>query len=103
MPAIGQTRQHGEFALQQINKERGENERVNETEINRRGKEEDTELLKQTEREREDGQNGGEVLHHPVTLCSTGHSAPGLLYPPLAINHLIQSLLNRQPATSHPN
>jgi len=69
------------------------------------------ELLKETERERERGkerrgdrlEDGGGGLYHPVTLCSPGHTAPGLLYPPLAINHLILSLLNRQPAPPHPN
>ena len=59
-------------------------------------------MLKETERERGKGwrmgwrMEGG--LYHPVTLCSPGHTAPGLLYPPPAINHLILSLLNRQPA-----
>lgn len=37
---IGQTRRRGGFTLQQINKERGENKRVNETEMERGGERE---------------------------------------------------------------
>lgn len=50
----GQTRRRGEFTLQRINKERGENERVNETEMERGGK-----RKRAGERKREVREGGG--------------------------------------------
>lgn len=100
----GQREKCGDFVLQQIYKESGENERVNETEMKRGEKERscwNREI--KVEREEKNGMESGVGLHHRVTLCSPSHTAPGLLYPPLAINHLILSLLNRQPARPHPN
>lgn len=48
---VGQIRKHGEFALQEINKERGETERVNETEMKRGEKR----TLRDIKTKREDG------------------------------------------------
>lgn len=68
------------------------------------GKEAQSKLLKKTKKqERGEKRKGGGGLQNPVTLHSPGHAAPGLLYPPPAINHLILSLLNQQPAPPHPN
>lgn len=60
----------------------------------RGGEDRERERERQREREWMDGTEGGGGLDHPVTLRFPGHTAPELLYPPLAINHLVLSLLN---------
>lgn len=64
-------------------------------------------MLKELEREKkrvvgEEGNTGWRVRPSCNLVFPPGHSAPGLLYPPPAINHLILSLLNRYAAGPHP-